>query len=298
MARGRPSSRAHSPATAPAFSCRQREGRRPRARPLDEQGDGRHRRQLGQRREVVGVRHGQRADGQGALPAQAERLAGRRQHRHPRARAQEAAHVPGGAGQVLEVVQHQQQAGRARAPPGAPPGRCAPPSTGTPRARAMADGTAAGSGSGARSTNRTPSGNAGSSRRESATATARRVLPTPPGPTRVRRRPPAASTCPRAVSSSAARPMSAVACGGSCPGPAAAGAGPVACACRVVIPSATSPPDSPSVLRRRPGSPERTCSPAPPRERAARTEAPGVPRSSHALHGTRRVWPRRSYPIG
>ena len=92
------------------------------------------------------------------------------------------------------------------------------PVCGAPTARAMAAATRVGSGSGARSANRM-SEKPGLPRKDSATATARRVLPTPPGPITVRSRTSSASTCARIVASSSSRPMSFVACGGRAPRP-------------------------------------------------------------------------------
>ncbi len=79
------------------------------------------------------------------------------------------------------------------------------PASRTPSAWAIAGSTSAGSASGARSTNQTPSPN--SSPRSAATSTARRVLPTPPGPVRVTRGTSCRSSRARTAASSPSRPI-------------------------------------------------------------------------------------------
>ena len=78
-------------------------------RPLDEQGHGRHRRQI----EARGVRAAvdrQRLDRPHVLARDGERLPARRQDRHRRRRSQDAVHQPGDRlDEVLAVVEHQQR---------------------------------------------------------------------------------------------------------------------------------------------------------------------------------------------
>ena len=71
-------------------------------------------------------------------------------------------------------------------------------------------------------------------------------MPTPPGPDQGEEARAGASTCARAVSSSAARPMSAVAWGGSAPGSTVGGAAPIAAA---GPPASSRPPPVPRSWR-------------------------------------------------
>ena len=109
--------------------------------------------------------------------------------RRGRRRSRASTSAAHGVDQVLAVVQHQQQAlwagGRPRAwPPAARPARSRTPSAG-----ATAGGTRAGSASGGQLDQPDAVRVRGASGRP-ATRRARRVLPTPPGPVSVSRRPP------------------------------------------------------------------------------------------------------------
>ncbi len=76
----------------------------------------------------------------------------------------------------------------------------------TPTLAATAPGTSSGSLSGARSATQTPSRNSGRSNTAAATASARRVLPLPPGPVRVNSPQPSWSKCSRMVPRACSRP--------------------------------------------------------------------------------------------
>ena len=121
-------------------------------------------------------------------PRRLQRLPAGHQHREAGTGRQQLGHDRRGGQDLLEVVEQQQDGPPPQVAPSGRPAIGRPPTSRTPSAWAMVDGTSAGSEIGASSTRNTPCSK--SSSRSAATWRPRRVFPVPPGPVSVTSRTP------------------------------------------------------------------------------------------------------------
>ena len=195
MARGRPSRRRHTSATAGAFPG-VRANLWARLRSGDEQPHGRVRRQVLHGGSAGRAPRGGRRSGRGhfvpVLAGHSQGGPARCQHLQARTRREQSHHLARPRARARGCPAPAAPAARSSSRSVSCAGRA--PSSRTPRARATAGMTRSGSATGASQTNHTPSGKDAS--RSAATAWARRVLPMPGAPVSVTRRTPGRSASP------------------------------------------------------------------------------------------------------